>query len=82
MKPAPQIDDEDIDTFVTTWLTRLNPALSAEERADLIHDFVVSYTELTEPDRSKEWVREFARRVRARALWLKPTATRPETGGR
>jgi hypothetical protein len=68
---TPQIDDTDIDTFVAQWLTQLNPALSAEKRADVVHDFVVGLLKLTEPDKSDLWVVEFARRVRARALWLK-----------
>ena len=71
-KSAPQIDDDDIDAFVARWLTKLNPNLSAEERADFFHDFVVALLEATEPEKSSPWVKEFARRVRARALWLKP----------
>lgn len=71
MKPTPQIDDEDIDKFVAKWFTQLNPALSAEKRADLVHDFVVGVLELSEPEKSPAWIKEFARRVRQRVLWLK-----------
>lgn len=68
---APQIDDEDLDAFIARWFPQLNPALSPEKRADLIHEFVIALLDLTEPEKSKEWVRGFAKRVRARALWLK-----------
>jgi hypothetical protein len=73
VKTPPQVDDADVDEFVATFLTKLNPALSAEERADTIQDFVLGYISLAQPDASKEWAQEFARRVRARALWLKPS---------
>jgi hypothetical protein len=53
-KPLPQIDDEDIDRFVTKFLARMNPALTAEERADPVYDFVVNYAELAEPEKSKK----------------------------
>ena len=73
VKKPPLVDDDDVDRFVVTFLTKLNPALSAEQRADTIHDFVLGYMKLVQPDVSKEWAREFARKVRARALWLKPS---------
>lgn len=68
---TPQIDDADIDAVVAQWFTQLNPALSAEKRADLVQEFVIGLLKLTEPEKSTAWVMEFARRVRARALWLK-----------
>lgn len=49
-KTRPQVDDEDIDRFVARFLSKLNPALTPEERADTIHDFVLGYMELTEPE--------------------------------
>jgi hypothetical protein len=69
-KQRPEIDDADVDIFVARFVTNLNPSLPAEKRADLIRDFVLGYVEMTEPEKSPEWAIEFAKRVRARALWL------------
>jgi hypothetical protein len=72
MKNPPQVDDEDVDRFIAKFCTKLNPALSAEERADFFHDFAVDILDLIEPERSKEWAQELARKVRSRVLWLPP----------
>lgn len=73
MKKMPEVDDADVDRFISRFGTKLNPALTPEERADAFHDFVLAYVDLTEPDASKEWAKELARKVRSRALWLKPS---------
>ena len=71
MKTTPQVDDADVDGFVTRFLAKLNPALTAEERADAAYDFALNLTLMIQPDTSKAWAQEFARKVRSRALWLK-----------
>lgn len=73
MKTPAQVSDEDVDRFVEKFCTKLNPALSAEERADFFHDFAIDIIELIEPERSKRWAQELARKVRGRVLWLKPS---------
>lgn len=73
MKKKPHVDDADVDKFVERFCKKLNPALTPEERADLIHDFALAYTELVQPETSKAWAKELARKVRSRALWLKPS---------
>jgi hypothetical protein len=74
MKQPAQVDDEDVDRFVAKFCTKLNPALSAEERADFFYDFAIDIIALIEPERSKQWTQELARRVRSRVLWLKPSS--------
>lgn len=70
MKVAPQVSDDDLDAFLRQWVTRLNPALPPDQRADTFHDFVVAFLRMTEPDKSDEWIAEFGRRVRARVRWM------------
>ncbi len=50
---------------------KLNPSLTAEARADVIHDFVLGYAKLTEPEVTLAWAKELARKIRSRALWLR-----------
>jgi hypothetical protein len=69
---GPKVADDDIDAFVEKWLRGMDPALSAEERADLVYGFVVNLLKFSELDKSDDWIEAFAKRVRARALWLKP----------
>ena len=74
MKNPAEVDDEDVDTFIAKYRTKMNPALSAEERADGFHDFAIGIVASTEPERSKEWAQELARKVRAKVLWLKSSS--------
>jgi len=73
VKKKPHVDDADVDRFVAMFAGKSNPALTPELRADFIHDFVLGYSQMTEADVTPEWTRELARRVRQRALWLKPS---------
>ena len=73
VKSPAHVDDEDVDRFITKFCAKLNPALSPEERADFFHDFAIDIINLIEPERSKQWAHELARKVRSRVLWLKPT---------
>jgi hypothetical protein len=69
-KPKPHVADEDVAAFIAQWLTRLSPALSPDKRADAAHDFIIGYLKTTEPDKSDEWISEFARRVREKVRWM------------
>jgi hypothetical protein len=80
VKTPPHVDDADVDEFVTTFLTKLNPALSAEERADTIRDFVLGYVKLAQPDASKEWANEFAYGSSLQADLLPPSFPWGEAG--
>ena len=71
MKNRAVVDDADVDAFIARFITKLNPALSAEERADAIHDFTLTFVEFLQPETTKEWASELARKVRSRVLWLK-----------
>ena len=71
MKNRPQVDDADVDAFIAVFFQKLNPALSAEERADAVEDATLALVELIQPEMSKEYAKEFARKVRGRALWRK-----------
>jgi hypothetical protein len=71
MKKVSEVADADVDRFVAMFEGKLNADFTAEVRADAIHDFVLGYIRLLEPDVSEDWIRELARKVRARALWLK-----------
>lgn len=73
MKNPAHVDDEDVDRFIAKFCTKLNPTLSPEERADFFHDFAIDIIDLIEPERSKQWAQELARKVRSRVLWLKPS---------
>jgi hypothetical protein len=65
------VDDADVDAFIAKFFSRLDPALSAEERADAADDFTSAYIELAEPESSRDRARELARRVRSRIQWMK-----------
>jgi len=71
-KPA-QVDDADVDAFIERFWQKLNPALSAEQRADGIEDTTLALLGVIQPEMSPQYVKEFARKVRARVLWLKPS---------
>jgi hypothetical protein len=68
---SPQIDDDDIDVFVAKYLKNQNLVDLADRNADRLEGIIIGILRLNEPDKSAAWIKEFARRARARALWLK-----------
>jgi hypothetical protein len=71
VKNKTEVDDDDVDAFIAKFFSKLNPALSAEDRANAAYEFTWAYIDLAEPESSRERARECARRVRSRIQWMK-----------
>ena len=71
MKHA-HVDDADVDAFIAKYLPQLDPAWTAERRANALYDLALNLIPLLDDEASKAWTAELAQRVRKRAMWMTP----------
>jgi hypothetical protein len=69
-KAAAHVDDADVERMINFLFGRsLNDKITAEERAEAAYQVALNWARLM--NRTTRYAKELARRVRARALWLK-----------